>query len=131
VVVERIYAPSEMPTLKTFKISNWHAKIAVKLDSNSEPEVLASMIGSSNLTLPPFSSTHDYPNVECDIYSWNGNKLKGLNLPKTKITLQSLTEYIDYFEDFNINPKDVGIKDYQIVLYNYLKAILSGSKIKL
>lgn len=132
VVVEKIYAHNQLPALNT--LNKWHAKIAVKLDNNSQPKVLASMIGSSNLTLPPFSLSHSAPNVECDIYSWNGNKLKSLNTtkkPNIDPQNQTLEDFIDILEDFNINPKDIGINDYHNVLYNYIKAVLHGSKISL
>jgi hypothetical protein len=55
--VEAFYAPRR----------NWHAKIALRLDSNLP---VAGIVGSSNLTRPAFDEPYNRWNFEGDVLIW-------------------------------------------------------------
>lgn len=130
VKVHTIYS-TELPNLSALSSvkdhtskTKWHGKIALKINTNLSPSVMATMVGSSNLSKPALSVGSD-SSSECDIYTWDGNKLKNLNSKtKTDRKYNNPTDILNILEDLNVNPKDVNISDYQKGLYLYMKMIL-------
>lgn len=112
---------SSLPNLS--KLSKWHGKIAMKIDTDFEEEsVLATMIGSSNLSVPALDY-NDNSSSECDIYTWNGNKLKNLNPPKKKESIENWESPFKLLEDLDVTP-DGGIAKYHKTLYHYMRGVL-------
>ncbi|WP_156785779.1 hypothetical protein [Stenotrophomonas sp. LM091] len=48
---------------------NWHAKIAMRLDTKGQP--VAAIVGSSNLTGPAYGENRYTWNYECDVTMWS------------------------------------------------------------
>lgn len=95
----------------------------MKIDTEFEEEsVLATMIGSSNLSVPALDY-NDKSSSECDIYTWNGNKLKNLNPPKQKERIQNWESAFKYLEDLDVS-SDGGIAKYHYTLYRYMRGVL-------
>ena len=63
---------NHVPTTSGKLLSNWHAKVAMKLSGKTP---VAGLIGSSNLTRPAYGQGYKRFNYEADVLIWTNNPI--------------------------------------------------------
>lgn len=100
---------------------NWHAKIAICLDSKKEP--IAAIIGSSNLTGPAYGINRGW-NYECDVTIWRPDVHLNNTLGKPD------TDMVD-FEFLSALVNSEVAQPNEIAFMNRLKEDVEGESSKL